>query len=326
METYEEFIQNILDTRGRFACGDEYHERHHIVPRCMGGEDEKENLIDLFAREHFIAHKLLASENPENVSLGHAYTMMAFARGVEISAEEYQEAKIHLSKIMSETRVGESNTFYGKNHTEETKQILSQKAAVRYATNGSAWKGRHHTDQTKQILSQGAIAMFQNPEYREKYSRGQKKRYERQEERDLVSDRNSITVLQLSLSGEIVEEYKNAIVAHNQTGISEYGIWSCCEFNQVTAGGYQWIYKRDYEIGKRPLTKRPEANKPVPIVQLTMLDEYIAEYESMTVPQKLFGYDRSGINKCCLFQQKSAYGFHWMTKENYEKILKQKGE
>ena len=28
--TYQDFIQNILNTRGRFNCGDEYHERHHI--------------------------------------------------------------------------------------------------------------------------------------------------------------------------------------------------------------------------------------------------------------------------------------------------------
>lgn len=35
--TYEEFINNILVTRGRFKCGDEYHEKHHIVHRCMSG-------------------------------------------------------------------------------------------------------------------------------------------------------------------------------------------------------------------------------------------------------------------------------------------------
>ena len=71
--TYEEFIQNILKTRGRFECGDEYHERHHIVPKCMGGTDEEDNLIDLFAREHFMAHKLLALENRDNDKLVYAW-------------------------------------------------------------------------------------------------------------------------------------------------------------------------------------------------------------------------------------------------------------
>lgn len=37
-----------------------YYERHHIVPVCMGGGDEDENLVWLTAKEHFIAHLLLA--------------------------------------------------------------------------------------------------------------------------------------------------------------------------------------------------------------------------------------------------------------------------
>lgn len=37
-----------------------YYERHHILPRCMGGGDEEENLIYLTAEDHFMAHLLLA--------------------------------------------------------------------------------------------------------------------------------------------------------------------------------------------------------------------------------------------------------------------------
>lgn len=67
MITYKDFIQNIIDTRGQFACNkNEYCERHHIKPKCLGGNNDKENLIDLYAHEHFIAHKLLAQENPNN--------------------------------------------------------------------------------------------------------------------------------------------------------------------------------------------------------------------------------------------------------------------
>lgn len=74
--TYQAFIGNILQTRGRFACGDEYHERHHIVPKCLGGTNEENNLIDLFAREHFEAHRLLALEHPENNGLQYAWWNM----------------------------------------------------------------------------------------------------------------------------------------------------------------------------------------------------------------------------------------------------------
>lgn len=36
-----------------------YSERHHIVPRSLGGSDASENLVNLTAREHFVAHALL---------------------------------------------------------------------------------------------------------------------------------------------------------------------------------------------------------------------------------------------------------------------------
>lgn len=37
-----------------------YYERHHIVPRCMGGGDEDDNLIYLTYEDHFMSHMLLA--------------------------------------------------------------------------------------------------------------------------------------------------------------------------------------------------------------------------------------------------------------------------
>jgi 5-methylcytosine-specific restriction endonuclease McrA len=37
----------------------DYKERHHIIPKCLGGSDNLDNLVDLTAREHFIIHKIL---------------------------------------------------------------------------------------------------------------------------------------------------------------------------------------------------------------------------------------------------------------------------
>ena len=142
--TYEEFIQNILDTRGRFNCGDEYCERHHIKPRCLGGTDEKDNLIDLFAREHFKAHRLLALENPENDGLIYSWWIMSHGKNQNrithlVTAEEYEEARIALSnakkKFLSNPenhpmygkhRFGKDNPNYGNYWTDEQKQKQSE--------------------------------------------------------------------------------------------------------------------------------------------------------------------------------------------------------
>lgn len=117
-QTYDEFINNILETRGRFACGDEYHERHHIIPKCMNGSNDEDNLIDLFAREHFEAHRLLALENPDNDKLIYAWHMMACVNDknqerVEITAEEYEECRKAYSEMCSKRYSGENNPMYG---------------------------------------------------------------------------------------------------------------------------------------------------------------------------------------------------------------------
>lgn len=54
---YAEFIK---DRRIREPALTGYVERHHIVPRCMGGGNEVDNIIRLTAGDHFFAHLMLA--------------------------------------------------------------------------------------------------------------------------------------------------------------------------------------------------------------------------------------------------------------------------
>ena len=85
--TYKEFIESIPMDRILI-----YKESHHITPRCLGGTDKEENLIDLTLREHFIAHKLLHEENPDDRSLFYAYWRMCNSR-YDCTPEEYEIAR-----------------------------------------------------------------------------------------------------------------------------------------------------------------------------------------------------------------------------------------
>lgn len=53
---YREFIAN----RKAKLKPEGYTERHHILPRSLGGRDVSANLIDLTARDHYFAHCCLA--------------------------------------------------------------------------------------------------------------------------------------------------------------------------------------------------------------------------------------------------------------------------
>lgn len=188
MVTYDEFINNILETRGRFACGDEYHERHHIIPRCIGGTNDEENLIDLFAKEHFEAHRLLALENPNNSKLIYAWYMISYVESsnqerYKLNAEEYEEIKKNYSQMLSEQMngennyfygvhmYGENNAFYGKTHSEENKKKMSDIKKIQYIGEGNPFYGKHHSEETKAILREKNIGKKYSVEVNKKKAR-----------------------------------------------------------------------------------------------------------------------------------------------------------
>lgn len=177
--TYIDFINNILTTRGRFSCDENsYHERHHIKPKCLGGINDKDNLIDLYAQEHFIAHKLLAQENPDNPSLVSAYAIMAFTKNpaqkerYELTPDEYAEAR----RIFSESRKKlysnpENHPCYGTHISEERKQLIS-----RINKGNKYCVGRKYSPETLKKMSISHKKENLSEETRKRMSEAQKKR------------------------------------------------------------------------------------------------------------------------------------------------------
>jgi hypothetical protein len=60
--------------KGRIMIED--FELHHILPRCLGGSDSKENLVKLTPEEHFVAHQLLVNIYPNKKGLVYACIKM----------------------------------------------------------------------------------------------------------------------------------------------------------------------------------------------------------------------------------------------------------
>jgi len=119
-----------------------YYERHHIVPKCMDGDNSESNLILLTAREHFIAHKLLCEIYPDNDKLIYAYwAMMTLKkpgqeRNYHIGAKEYERVRILSANRSSENQKGVPKIRIPKSETnnlnqrarksEETKRKISE--------------------------------------------------------------------------------------------------------------------------------------------------------------------------------------------------------
>ena len=128
-----EKIHNQLIDRAKNRILEGYKERHHIIPKCMGGTDDKDNLIDLTAREHFIIHKLLYMIYPNNNKLFYAYRMMAIQpingkteRAYIISSHEHERLRIEYSIRMSLDKKGKKygTGMLGLSHTTKSKEKI----------------------------------------------------------------------------------------------------------------------------------------------------------------------------------------------------------
>lgn len=59
---YDEIISN---AKNRITNKGDYFEKHHIIPKFDNGSNDKDNLVRLTAREHFIAASIV-NENIQN--------------------------------------------------------------------------------------------------------------------------------------------------------------------------------------------------------------------------------------------------------------------
>jgi hypothetical protein len=102
-----------------------YYEAHHIIPKCMGGSNDKSNLILLTAKEHYIAHRLLTLIYPDNKSIQYAlwYMVNGFkayeGQRHSPSARIYANLRESFSIFLSNERKGQPAWNKGIKLTED---------------------------------------------------------------------------------------------------------------------------------------------------------------------------------------------------------------
>jgi hypothetical protein len=129
MNKYTNWYQAITE-RARTRNIDSYTERHHIQPRSLGGTDDKTNLVDLTAREHFICHWLLTKMHTGEAKSKMIYALNGMKRGNEfaqryetkITARVYENLKKEFSKVHSVTMKGRTPWNKGVPITEEQRE------------------------------------------------------------------------------------------------------------------------------------------------------------------------------------------------------------
>lgn len=106
----------------------------------MGGDDSKENLVILTAREHFLAHWLLKKiyNNKEMIYAFHAMTKPVGNNRQRYTSRSFKYAREAMARWMKENRSGKNSPLFGKKgkenpnfgskRTESTKLNISKAA------------------------------------------------------------------------------------------------------------------------------------------------------------------------------------------------------
>jgi hypothetical protein len=145
----------------------EYQERHHIIPRCLGGSDDSDNLVLLTAREHFICHALLCYLNRDNHSVYSAFHLMQYHQSGNryVNSRVYNILKVRYSSLSADRMIG--NTFAkGLVHSEETKLLMRTVRIGKSHTN----KGCKFSEESRTNISKGHIGLTHSEETKRKIS------------------------------------------------------------------------------------------------------------------------------------------------------------
>ena len=107
---YQQIYTHIIE-RAKSRQLDGYGEKHHIIPRCLGGTDDKDNLVKLTYREHFLCHKLLCKMYPGNLKLVYAISFMVYSSKKNqrlVNSKDFDYVKRMLAPHMGSWNKGRS--------------------------------------------------------------------------------------------------------------------------------------------------------------------------------------------------------------------------
>lgn len=68
---YQKIYYSLID-RARIRSTVGYTEKHHVLPKCLGGDDIESNIVLLYPEEHYLSHLLLCRIYPKNQKLLYA--------------------------------------------------------------------------------------------------------------------------------------------------------------------------------------------------------------------------------------------------------------
>lgn len=166
----------IIDRARSRILSDVYFERHHIIPKSLGGLNNKDNIVQLTAKEHFVCHRLLTkmTQGTDLLKMKRAVWRMAIPgstlqKRFKPNARTYEFLRLEFGFLkkgiktpdnvrqkISEANKGKNAWNKGVPRTLAEKQKMSASRLLG-SKNKTVWnKGKHHSEGTLQKIKERA--------------------------------------------------------------------------------------------------------------------------------------------------------------------------
>lgn len=195
---YYHWYQNLVQkAKNRQLDNTIYTEKHHILPRCLGGNNASENLVSLTLREHYIAHLLLSKfyEGEAGRKMHYAMWIMLLqqkkrgSRVFEMYRTKYIETSLKTQIITDEFRQNVSKALTGKKKTKTSKLLAKyERMKIESCGSGNPMFGKKQSEETKKKIAEKATGRKHSKESVEK--RASKLRGKKREEGCHVGEKN----------------------------------------------------------------------------------------------------------------------------------------
>lgn len=146
---------------------------------------------------------------------------------------------------------------------------------------------------------------------------------------------NEKEIYQIDLKGNILNKFKNSVIASKELNIKPSGITYCANGKLRTYKKYIWIFVKDYSLDilinrvilgnlkghseetkeKMRISRSKIKNNGKSIIKLDLLGNFIEEYKSLNQASKLNNISIELISGCCKGKYRKGKGFKWKFKE-----------
>ena len=127
-------------------------------------------------------------------------------------------------------------------------------------------------------------------------------------------------VIQLDVDGNYIASFESCVAAGRSIGKSVSPINACCRGDVNTAHGYVWVYEKEYDPDKDYAVHKDPTWNQYAVVQLDKQFNIVAEFSGANEAHRQTNINIACICECCNGIQKTAGGYLWLKKKDYETI------